>query len=310
MRKQIAAVTGATLTTMALSGFALWSRWRTEDWLPSLVTRFLVYFVVSHLALTLIDRIQATSARRLFLAGGILGLLLDGVFAEGILFGFPMTISITALTWHAVVTVVIGWKLLPERLADRSRDPSLVLAGAGALWGLWAINWWGYDGVRSSIAEFATISTAAMTLLAAGLWLRQRGRGRTVLRRWPVAVSAAIVAAHFWFFSLGISPIGIITLPLLLGMALWALLRSRDPHPAPAPVDPPLIPSRRLAVLAIPAAAAVVTYSALTMLPVNPDTSIVLYWLGAPIGYLTLARAAVKPRTHAGENKPDRHVVR
>ena len=91
-------------------------------------------------------RFKVASFSSRFLCGAVFGWVGEGVVVDT-LYGnatnpFPLSISFTGLSWHALLSVGVGWHLIGNALTDeRVTRTALISLAVGVGWGLWAV-WW------------------------------------------------------------------------------------------------------------------------------------------------------------------------
>ncbi|HLY29526.1 MAG TPA: hypothetical protein VKQ36_00735, partial [Ktedonobacterales bacterium] len=91
-----------------------------------IVITIFAYSCTAYVFLALISAFHVRSLSALFLAGAIYGWLTEGVVSQTLYLDFPLNISITGLSWHALITVLLGWYYIPM-LLRRQRVGKLVV---------------------------------------------------------------------------------------------------------------------------------------------------------------------------------------
>lgn len=268
-----------------------WGRIRAGEHISDLVATWLVYSLVAYLILGLVQHYGVRTWQGLFLCGAIFGWLIEGVIVQTTYEDLPLSISFTALAWHALISVLFGWYLLPRALGHSERRVALRLtSAAGLFWGLWSISWWVEEPVsRASIPEYAAYAFGLTALLYLAYLaiphfepLRyQLGRGE-----WIVFILLAV--GVFLINSLPWLPIPLFVLPPLIGISLYALARQRSPRQDNTILkysSTPLSPLQALPLWLMPAVATgwyAIAYSLNLHLPTN----IPIYLIVTPLGFI------------------------
>jgi hypothetical protein len=270
-----------------------WARVRADDSLSGWFGAWVAYSLMAFVFLVLISHFRVKSIWALFLTGAAFGWIGEGVVVQTTYEMLPLSISFTALAWHALITVWIGWYALRNSL--RAPDPWSTLklsAGIGFFYGLWAINWWVEpppDGGISSLGGFATFSfvTTGLVILAYALadWSSSEG---FVPNRWVVIAISAIIVLYFSLVTLPAAPQAVIVLPILLGLVYWGLQINRRVES-----EGSLLNSlggrapwwKYISLSALPVVA-VVVYMLSMLLNLKWATNWVLYLITTPLGFL------------------------
>ena len=170
----------------------------------------------------------------MFLAGGFFGWMVEGVFVST-MYGipempFPLSIPVTGLSWHALLSVMVG--LYGTRLALRKLSSTVYFSVyIGIFWGLWAATWRSADAYLQEVGVelFFLCLCILITLFVAGHRLWQK-LARTPLQfgKWEMRI--AVGGAVLWFFlvTVPIHPMSVFILPPLLVLVYMALKKNRD----------------------------------------------------------------------------------
>jgi hypothetical protein len=207
-----------------------WAHIRTDDSFGSWLGAWIVYSLMAFVFLRLVSYFRAKGIWALFLAGAVFGWLAEGVIVQTTYDMLPLSISFTGLAWHALITVWIGWYAVQKALLSASPWPSIGLSSLiGLVHGFWAISWWVEpDGVVSPLPEFAlfTFTTTALVILA--YWLAHWSSTTPMKwNRWTTFLITTLFVLYFAFVTVPASPIAIVVLPVLLGLAYWGLRQNR-----------------------------------------------------------------------------------
>jgi hypothetical protein len=212
-----------------------WTVWWPGTRLPEVILTWLIYSTIAYLFLAVVSWSRAADFWSVFLAGAAYGWLVEGALANT-LYGtqpsapFPASISITGLSWHALISVMLGWWATEKALtANRPKMLICVLAGVGLLWGMWAMfPRRETPPIQTSAGEFFA-NAALLTLgLAMAWWLRFRA-GPFEFRPGALGLVLCAVPPGLFYLeqvrALGIRPLAI--LPVVLTAALVPLYRHR-----------------------------------------------------------------------------------
>ncbi len=257
-------VAGTGLVTWALSERAFWGRLRPDDGVLDSAFTLAVYVAVAYLALLLVRRFDVREPRRLVLVGAALGWLLEGGIVATLYEALPLSIAWTGLAWHALISVVLGWHVLPRALAAGGRRAATATLALGVALGLWSA-FMATDGKVPVDAREAAVSAAIATVaLALGYGLMavaRPGPAALVRGRTAIVVGAAVA---LWACVLVVPAVPFA--PVVLAPLLWLVVRAlRRTRPAGSASDAgtalaaalPGVPPARLAPLAaVPALAA------------------------------------------------------
>lgn len=272
------------------SELLFWARKRPDDSLGEWTMTWLAYSLMAFVFLYLVSRFRVKNIWALFLAGAVFGWLGEGIVVQTTYESLPLSISFTALAWHALITVWIGWYAIRKSLRASNPFSTLKLSLAiGLCYGLWAIMWWFEpDGGVSSVAEFATFSFAAVILAIPAYWLADWSSSESFHpSRWVSVVILSMFALMFFFIVVPTVPLAIIILPILLGLAYlglrWNRLTEADGsmltnfnNPVPA--------WKYFSLLGIPVAG-VSFYALAALLNFQWQTNWVLYLITTPLGF-------------------------
>ena len=282
-----------------------WSVWRAGDSATDQVITWLAYSTAAYLFLSMIVYFRANTFWSVCLAGAVYGWLVEGTLAPT-LYGtegsspFPLSLCVTGLSWHMLISVVVGWFGFRRALQSNRWMPTAgVAAGVGLFWGLWAtFQWHETPPVVTPPAQFLLHAVAMTLLLALAWWINLR-IGVHNFRPGSVGLVLSVLLLGVFYVQhvrrLGLLPL--IVLPAVLAAALLPLWRqrSRQPDALGAFAEKPLVASRLGFLLLMPVVATAVYALAKPLgfehVPVN---TIVFYWITAPVGTALFAVAVVR----------------
>jgi len=283
------------------SELLFWARKRPGDSLGEWTITWLAYSLMAFVFLLIVSYFKVNNIWALFLAGAVFGWLGEGIVVQTTYESLPLSISFTALAWHALITVWIGWYGIRRSLHTSNPFSTLKLSlTIGLCYGLWAIMWWlEPDGGVSSIAEFAAFSFAAVILAIPAYWLSDWSSTESFRpNRWVSIPIVGMFALMFSFIVVPAIPLAIIILPILLGLAYLGLRWNRSSEADgsmltsfnnPAPVW------KYLSLLGIPVAG-VSFYALAALLNFQWHTNWVLYLITTPLGFILFGVSLYKLR--------------
>jgi hypothetical protein len=263
----------------AWSEVGFWSTFRAEDSAVGWIITWLAYSLVVGVVLRVARRFPVRGLSGLVILGALYGWLVEGVVAATVYEQLPFSLIWTGVAWHGMLTVVVGWWLLPKVLRRGGLRAWAVCASIGLAWGAWSVGWWGaapdqreepvVPGLASYAAFVAIVSAAA--ILGYLLVDRVPLRDGDLRSRWGAIVSVAVLAVWGGVMVLPSLPWAPLVLGPLLALAWFSLRRlSRDEPPsgrtAIAADWPVGVPLRRLGPLTLVPVTAVALYAALVTL--------------------------------------------
>jgi hypothetical protein len=242
-----------------------------------------------------VRRFKVASFPSLFLCGAVFGWVGEGVVVET-LYGdtsnpFPLSASWTALAWHALLSVGVGWYLIGEALnQEKPMQTAWLSLAVGVGWGLWAV-WWPAElrkDVDTSMWGFASHALPCSILLilswlVLGLtqpdWFRSRGLATILL--WGLVVVIFLAAR------VPARPSAALILPTLLLLCVLALRSDARREQGPNVLDGILgrIRPRNVPALLLIPVCAIVVYAGLRSLDLWVPTNVVLYVITMPLGF-------------------------
>ena len=200
MRRTLSAlpfVLGTGLVTWALSERAFWGRLRPDDSVADSLFTLAAYTAVAYLGLVAVGRLAVADVRRLFLVGALVGWTVEGMVVGTVYAMLPLSISWTALAWHAPLSVVIGWCVFPRLLGHGGRRAWIAAAGGGAAMGAWSAFMSVDAGVDPDPGHATVTAAIVAAALGAGYALHHRfrpGPGALGIGRPAIIVACLVVA--------------------------------------------------------------------------------------------------------------------
>jgi hypothetical protein len=294
-----------------------WSAFKSGDSVAELAVTWAAYCVVAHLFLSLVTWLRAYSADRVFLAGAVFGWLVEGTLV-GTLYGtessapFPLSLLVTAVSWHALISVWVGWHFLRRSLQAGSVSKVVGWSiGLGLFWGTWATFLWRETPpVVVSPRAFAAHALAITAVLIAGYWLIARVGVATFKPR-PLGLCLTTFALGTFYVqqvkALGIRPL--VILPALVSLVVVVLWRAARKRPAEeSPHATAAARPQNLACLFLMPVVATAVHAGLMRVEDwrrVPVPAIVFYGVTAPLSAVVLAwsifRCATIPETREGK---------
>ncbi len=278
------------------SEFVFWVRIRVGDTLLDYVLGWLLYSLLAFVFLTLVQHFRVRSVWALFIGGAVFGWLAEGLIGQTTYQSLPMSISFTGLSWHAILTVWVGWYMVRQAL-DTSIIAVLRLAvGIGVFYGLWAIWWWTEaGGIATPPFDFALYAGITTIVVMVAYWLADRTTPAFKAGRVAKWVVAGLLLLYFCFITVPFAPIALVILPILLGISYVVLRRNQRVETRDSLLiktsTPPLI--RYLPLLAIPITASLI-YALAYAQGWQWQTNWVVYIITMPLGFLLFAISALK----------------
>ncbi|HEY7019548.1 MAG TPA: hypothetical protein VH349_00425 [Ktedonobacterales bacterium] len=280
------------------SEMLFWARPLESTTFPGILGTILVYAFAAWLFLAVVTAFRVRSLAALFLAGAVFGWLIEGVFVQTLYGELPISVSLTGLSWHALITVLFGWYLLQWSLRFASAWRTLGIAIlAGTIAGAWSLTWWAETGERTPIITFATYIGVATLCLILVYWLISLLR---VSAFRPTLVETVIVLllalAYFALVTIPAQPLALFILPPLLLVVLVTLYHNRRVETRANLLvllaAYPVRIANALALLAFPlAATAVYTLAFETGFSFN--TGAIVYVVTIPAGFLLFIWALI-----------------
>ncbi len=304
----------ALITGYALVFYSELLFWGTGS-LSAFLETWLFYSTVTYVFLAVVAHFRVNTLWSLFLAGALYGWLTEGVLVATVYENLPANISLTGLSWHALITIWVGWYAMRRAvLAARPARALFWSVGIGLFAGLW-LPFWGFD-TSAGITPFtptslALLMGAAVPLLAVSYGLQSRWTPRPFT---PHKIEIGLLTGFFLLlFALGVLPaypIAAVVLPFLLLVIYLGLRRHRRNGPPESSfierLAGPVRPLNLLSMLAI-IPAALMAFALSEALHLTPYPQYLIYFVTAIGGFLALAVSLDKIRRERAD--PPSRVV-
>ncbi len=280
-----------------------WTVWRPTDSPLDFAITWLAYSVAAYLFLAAVSWSRADDFWSIFLAGALYGWLIEGALIYT-LYGtepsapFPISISITGLSWHALISVMLGWWATGNALtATRPQTLVWISLAVGIFWGLWAmVPWRETPPIVATVPAFLT-HALLLTLGLMAAWHVGLSAGVREFRPGRIGVVMCTLLLGLFFVQhvqkLGVFPL--VVFPIVMSLALVPLYchRRSSQFSSASHIFAADHRASRLAIMGlIPVTATLVYYIAaaagMDRVPINV---IVYYFLGGPGGFILLVLA-------------------
>jgi hypothetical protein len=234
MKRCATSLTAALATGYILFFFSerlFWTVWWPGSSLVDFVVTWLAYSAIGYLFLAVVYWFRVDDLWSVYLAGAVYGWLVEGGLADT-LYGtqpsapLPISIVITGLSWHALISVLIGWWATGKALAAERAQPLVWLCvSIGIFWGIWAMfPRRETPPIVTPVSQFLANAILLTLALMAAWWIRWRAAVR-ITRQGSIGltVSASVVGLFYvtHIAALGLRPI--VLLPTVLCVALVPL---------------------------------------------------------------------------------------
>lgn len=264
--------------------------------LKELPVTWLAYSILGFVFLTAVSRFHIHEKWALFLAGALFGWLAEGLLVQTTYEDLPLSVSFTALAWHALLTIWLGWYWLPNAIREGTVWQVIQRAGlTGLLFGLWLLMWQveAHPGQAPTPANFWPFALLSSAGLAVSYWLLHRLNGGLFqANKREITAVSLLLLVYFAIQTVPTTPIALAILPLLLLLLIVPLGKSRSTanQSLLIKLSGELKVANLLALAALPTAA-IVAFSVATWLHVPPYAHYVLYAVTTPLGFLLLGYA-------------------
>lgn len=189
------------------------------------------YILPTYLFLNAVSYFRAQHIWAFLLAGSLFGFAVEGVIVWQLYEALPFSILWTALGWHMLIDVWLGWYLTQYLLAKNSMGRLVLYCLVlGFCWAVWA-TWYGLETPLLSSQEFTVLA-----IFLGGGWVIANGM-TAYLWRHPFQTSRKefyiVLILTGLFFMLQILPVfiwAIFILPTLMLLTFYALSRQWQPE--------------------------------------------------------------------------------
>lgn len=301
--------TGAILAFF--SEHLFWAHVREGDSLLNWVSTWLAYSFVSFLFTSIIVWFRVRSVWAVFLAGAVFGWLTEGVVVQTAYDMLPFSLSFTGLSWHAMISVWVGWYALQKSLRSNNFWRAAILASlVGIVYGLWAVSWWQEpDGRVTSLASFAAFTLITTALACLAYWLAGWSSSAPFAPGRAVIIAAVLlVFAYFGLVTVPARPVSAILLPLLLGISFWGLWKNRRVELPESILDSFAAPGliRNLPGLFCLPLFGIAIYTLAYTFNLKIHINMPFYLVTMPMGFIFFIISVYKAvqRAHTGSNHP------
>ncbi|MCL4178747.1 MAG: hypothetical protein KJ072_13530 [Verrucomicrobia bacterium] len=287
-----------------------WSVWRDGDSVGEQVITWLAYSAAAYWFLAVVCYFRVRDLWSACLAGAIYGWSIEGTLAPT-LYGtettapFPLSLCVTGLSWHMLLSVVVGWFGVGRALQAKSWQPIVFLSGGvGVFWGLWAtFQWHETPPVITPANEFFAHAVAQVLLLILAWWVALRlasFRPGSV----GLVLSAVVLGAFYVQHVVRLGVLPLVVLPSVLALALVPLWRHRIGQAQGVMGASPVV--SRLALLLVIPVVSTTVYQLAKVLALDqvPISTILFYWTTAPLG-AALFLVAVGKCARRGSLEPE-----
>jgi len=295
-----------------------WARFREGDEPVEWAITIVAYSAAVGVVLFATQRWSIARAGGLIIAGAMYGWIIEGAIATTLYSSPPFSVVWTGVAWHGLITVGVGWWLLPRAVNRGGWPAALTCAAVGVAWGVWSAQWWGaLPEIGEATAYFDPAGYAGFVVLVSALGAAGYAAQRALAPASPPAAWAGwacVACVVAWFVvvvALQVNWAPVLLAPLVaLALLRMKMLSSVD-SVAPRWSVPTSIQYRRLPWLALIPMTAVAAYCALAPLePAVAGEGVLTVTMVATVIVLTAAGAVAlgvglwgpwsfaRPRTH------------
>ncbi|TVR18375.1 MAG: hypothetical protein EA396_15205 [Anaerolineaceae bacterium] len=236
-------------TGYILAYFSEWTFWlgleRTTP-LDEYIGTWLFYSFATFLALIALHYYRARTVWVIFLCGALYGWITEGIIVQTMYDALPLSISVTGLQWHALISVVFGWFYLRRWLMTSDRWTLIGAVGTGLFYAMWSTGWWFNAEPQATTLDVA-LSMTVYTLLLTVAYAVVARLGDAVFIPTQRAIIGGLVGLVILFaFAVLAQPLALIVFPLCAAFVLIFLRINRRVETGPHQLPAHSIPLRRL----------------------------------------------------------------
>ncbi|HGG06360.1 MAG TPA: hypothetical protein ENK28_12955 [Aliiroseovarius sp.] len=260
----------------------------------SLALTTLFYGVTAYAALLVAAWAGVRDWPGVFLTGCVFGWLIEGVVVDTVYSALPFTLVFTAMSWHALLSVMVGFVLV-RRAASwpiQRQIGLMVLLGLG--FGLWAQFWPSERGAMPPpAATFLYLLGFGVTVPLANHLLDALPARFTFHPTEALVIWGA--AGLLWAAKLVTTGnLAMLMLPLVMAPTLWALRRGADKRGTVILPRRPRNPARHWLFLIAPALTFAVASTGWRLFGSLPSNAIIAVLLSA-IAFVVWLYAVIRP---------------
>ncbi len=306
MPKRLLIVLACGYILMFYSEHVFWAHVRTADTLFGYMTTWVLYSFLALCFLSLIAHFKVHNIWALFLCGALFGWLTEGVIVQTTYENLPLSISFTALAWHAPLSIWVGWYAVRKSIQSGIGSTLKLATAIGIFYGLWAISWWSEPGdIIASPLEFMAYTGITTLLLIIAYWTYDQNISALKIGRTTKLVLAGLLLLYFAVITVPTVPISIIVLPILLLMVYMVLRKNLRVEISTSMLTntnalPPL--RNYLVILVMPLTATLI-YSVTYIQRLEWHTNWLVYLVTMPLGFVLLGISLVKVWRSTGNYK-------
>lgn len=298
--KRLAIVFASTYVVIFMSEHVFWSK--PGNGYGSILQQvnpinWVFYYLATYSFLCIVGWFRARDIWSVFLAGGLFGWLIEGVVVSTTYDQLPTSISVTALSWHALLSICVMWFLLRRALIDRNWVKTALLSAAvGVFWATWGVWWWS-NGEESWVAPldlwipYTFILTGALVV---AYWILSKVPGESFKpTRAEIVVLALLNIGWFCWQVVPQKPIALAILPPLFLLTYFPLKWNRQVESsanAIVALQAPIFPLNYLMLGLMPATASI-TYALFVALDRHVRTGPPIFLIQLAAGFAMYAGA-------------------
>jgi hypothetical protein len=271
------------------SELVFWARPRPEDNLLNWLETWLAYSLMAFLFLVVVTKFNVNSIPALFLVGAFFGWIGEGIIVQTTYENLPLSISFTGLSWHALITVLLGWYGLQIALGKNTKQSLIHAFFLGFFFWLWGISWI-YEEPGTAVNPGIFTFYVFITTLLLGFCLfvsSQLFKKPFSLSPWAIRIVAGIFLALYLLVIITGQVKALILIPLMAIIYL-SLRQNRNHHTGENVLETlaTFVPIRRYLVLILIPATSSVLYYIYFHSGLKFPTNWLIYIITTPAGFL------------------------